>query len=143
MKKGGWSTPPHHQLRLTICTASPPIQIDDLHRWLPYHSRSPNGLPERKEEREGRTLEWGCIEVMRGRAKIERDWGVRKWKYRVKREERKCEMFSQNFKCKTQICSLIWLIEIFHFWLNILLQNKHRKMKKYFLKIFYIKTNGV
>ena len=46
-----------------------------------------------------------------------------------KREESKCKMFYQNFKRKifyTNLPRLIWLIE------NILLQNKHSKMGKYF-----------
>ena len=52
----------------------------------------------------------------------------------------------KNVKCFTKISSVKHFIqiclsclfdEIFYFWPNILLQNKHCKMWNYFLKIFY------
>ena len=58
----------------------------------------------------------------------------------------KCKNFTNISSVKhfTQICLIVvWLMNIFYFWPNILLQNKHCKMWNYFLKIFYFEINGV
>ena len=70
------------------------------------------------------------------RVRRERVWeglrykGVSGWEL-----QSKCKMFYQNFKRKIFYINLpswfSWL-KIFYFWLNILLQNKHSKMGKYF-----------
>ena len=57
-------------------------------------------------------------------------------RYWVKRERENAK-FYRNFKFKkfcTNLPILIWLIENIYFWLDILLQNKHCKIWKYFSK---------
>ena len=99
----------------------------------PLTSRSPNGLPEkRRKMRENlRVRRYSSRE--RGRAKTERDWVLRKWKYRVGRRRANVKCFTKilNVKYFTQIC-LGWFgwLKIFYCkanmvkWENILHRNK-------------------
>ena len=103
----------------------------------PLTSRSPNGLPEKRRKMKENLRVRRYTSRERGRAKTERDWVVRKWKYRVRRCRANVKCFTKILSVKyfTQIC-LGWFgwLKIFYFWPNILLQNKYCKMWKYFPK---------
>ena len=84
-------------------------------------------LPCLLESEKGKSMRG--IEGLRSEVRFE---GVSGWEL-----ERKCKMFYQNFKCKIFYINLpSWFgwLKIFYFWLNILLQNKHSKIGKYFSK---------
>ena len=87
----------------------------------------PPVLPCLLESEKGKSMRG--IEGLRSEVRFE---GVSGWEL-----ERKCKMFYQNFKCKIFYINLpSWFgwLKIFYFWLNILLQNKHSKIGKYFSK---------